>query len=55
MDPNTLLIVANILISLIAECRRSRCTDIKLGPDGLELHRDIPPTDDATVPPVPHV
>lgn len=41
MDANTLLIVANILISLIVECRRSRCTDIRLGPDGLELHRDV--------------
>ena len=37
---DTLLIASNILITIMGECRRSKCTDIEIS-DCLKIHRDI--------------
>jgi hypothetical protein len=40
MEINTILIISTILIQVIIELRRSRCTDIEIS-DCLKIHREI--------------
>jgi hypothetical protein len=50
IDVNTILIISGILFQFFAECRRSRCSEIHIGPDGIDLTRDV--IEEEVAPPV---
>ena len=37
---DTILIISNIIITLMSECRRSKCTDIEIS-DCIKIHREV--------------
>jgi hypothetical protein len=37
---DTWLIMSNIIITIMGECRRSKCTDIEIS-DCLKIHREV--------------
>ena len=51
-EPVTVLVIFNILIQLVIECRRSRCTTIDIGVDGVHIERDVQHIPEETAPPV---
>ncbi len=44
MEINTILIVGNILISAMATCQKSRCSEIEIS-DCLKIRREVPEQD----------